>query len=213
MPTNNDKRDAKWYGSKAKARVSKFFTEEVKDIQMFEYDVQDLYDQHFKDLPEFRDFPWDKTKYTGRFSRLYDAIKSKQHWADYDDACLKLDHAIYPVPTHNTRGEPVWYRSQADKDLRKDIADGVLKEPGFKPDNLRKKKYPQFSARRFNKRLDQIKQASLPFGQTPGQAKGHQVVGDETVGLLIGTTDPNEGVTEEPPCDVSASVFLRICLS
>lgn len=95
----------------------------------------------------------------GRWNRrLNDTRKQVDVYSERaaaDAAGLERDRKIYPMSTHNDRGEPMWYRSDAQKLLREDMKAGKHKE--MTPSQLRdsREEYKQFSAKVFRDHIPQ----------------------------------------------------------
>ena len=150
------------------------------------------YTEVFKNDPDFKDFPHDKDIYDGRLGRLRHAINQKQHWADMDAVALIKDRQVYPVRTHNAKGEINWKGSEADFWLKKDME--KKKHRKMKPEALRATRpcCQLFSKKRFSKRIDQLLEDEKDFGVTPGQDKSKakkkhnpRKFGDPTKSLLL----------------------------
>ena len=74
-------------------------------------------------------------------------LAAKDARADEELALLRADRLVHPVPTHNHRGEPHWEGSEAQKLLKKDVAEG--KHEGMKPLDYYKSR-PEYEAWHFS---------------------------------------------------------------
>lgn len=191
--TTKNLNDAKWKTSNAKTIMAQCFIDGIIPLdEEIPVDSKDACDNLFKNHPDFKDFPYDKDIYDGRLGRLRHAINQKQHWADMDAVALIKDRQVYPVRTHNAKGEINWKGSEADFWLKKDME--KKKHRKMKPEALRATRpcYQLFSKKRFSKRIDQLLEDEKDFGVTPGQDKSKakkkhnpRKFGDPTKSLLL----------------------------
>jgi hypothetical protein len=66
--------------------------------------------------------------FKSRLKSLVGAIKKEKTWALNEELALAHDRALFPVPTHNYRGEPRWDGSEVQRLLKQDVAAGVHNE-------------------------------------------------------------------------------------
>lgn len=84
--------------------------------------------------PEFVDFDPNYERFRSRLRYLKDSCNASDDRAAEDDAALAHDRNLFPMPTHNHRGEPRWPDSIAEKWLAKDM--DVGKHDQLKPSDL-----------------------------------------------------------------------------
>jgi len=71
----------------------------------------------------------DRSKLSGRIRSLKDQVHTDKECAIQDDIDLTRDRKMFPIPSHNYRGEPRSEGSQAERILKEEIAKGEhLKE-------------------------------------------------------------------------------------
>lgn len=67
----------------------------------------------------------DRSKLPGRIRGLREQVTQDTESAKEDAFALEHDRKLYPIPTHNYRGEPRWEGSAAQKQLKDDVAKGL----------------------------------------------------------------------------------------
>ena len=162
----------KWQYSEARKIIAQDMIDGIVPIDEKIKDTRKLYEELYAHLPEFNDFPFDKTRYDTRVKSLQGIVTKLKWAAQYDAEAFAHDRAIHPASTHGHTGTLLWKGSEADNWLKVDMNSGLHNVPNFKPQELRMTRdcYQQFSKRRFSKRVDQLRQRAKPFGKTPGQA-------------------------------------------
>lgn len=168
--TDKNLNDAAWFGSKAKDIMAQDFIDEILPLEG-PINSKDVYDALYADHPDFADFPYDKTLYDGRFQRIQMAVRKQKDFAILDEAALRKDRNVYPIRSHNAKGEPNWRGSEAEYWLKVDMDAGKHLE--MKPGELfaTRECYQPFGKKRFRDRIDQLKEKAKPYGTTPGQSK------------------------------------------
>jgi hypothetical protein len=63
--------------------------------------------------------------FANRLKNLRKQIDTAKGIAVDEEAALAHDRALFPIPSHNYRGEPRWDGSEAQRLLKHDIANGV----------------------------------------------------------------------------------------
>jgi len=172
--TKKNLNDAKWKTSDAKKVMAQAFIDGIIPIELERdtpLDSKDTFDNLFKCHPDFKNFPYEKDIYDGRFERLQLAMHQRQKWADLDNAALLKDRRVCPERKHNAKGEINWKGSEAEFWLKKDMEDGLHLK--MKPQKLRESRAccRLFTKKRFSKRIDQMMENEKDFGETPGQSK------------------------------------------
>ena len=69
----------------------------------------------------------DITKFKTRLSSLRKIVKQKSEQAEEDALALAHDQLIFPEPILDIRGYPNWRKSEARKQLKKDLTEGKHK--------------------------------------------------------------------------------------
>jgi len=214
--TNKNLNDAKWRTSDAKKVVAQAFIDGIIPLELKPdtlLDTKDIFDSLFKDHPDFKDFPYEKDAYDGRFERIRSAIHQRLEWADLDSAALKKDRRVHPERKYNSKGEINWKGSEADFWLKHDVMEEGLHHK-MKPQALRASRpcYQLFSKKRFSKRINQMLENDKDFGETPGQSKtkkkkdNPRVHGDPKKSLLLScATLANDDDYDEQLTDSDAS--------
>ena len=121
--------------------------------------------------PEFKDFPFEESRYKSRIESLQKSIARLSWAARYVQQCLVQARAKYPNQTHGPTGETLWHGSDADKQLEHNMPWGLHEH--MTPEELgatNLKVYGPFSKKRFAKRINQKREASKPYGANPMQA-------------------------------------------
>ena len=138
------------------------FDEKIKDIKV-------LYDTMYAHQPQFADFPFDEARYKSRVSRIQATVKRMKWAALYDKQCLAEARQKYGTPTHDPIGRPVWRGSEAARQLDEDMANNLHKTMKIRELWESKDVYKPFGPERFEKRVDQKKEAAKPYGENPMQ--------------------------------------------
>ena len=92
---------------------------------------------YLKDLPKFEPFQdYTALKFAGKLSSAHERASKKVDRAFEDEACLEHDRLIFPALTVDTKNQPIWKGSMAQKLLwkaLKEISDGTRahKKPRF----------------------------------------------------------------------------------
>lgn len=85
-----------------------------------------VYLKYCKDRDEFKDYQdYTALKFAGKLNDIRDKIEQRIGRAKEDAAFLAHDRLVYPQPTHDTAGRPMWQKSKAQELLRQDIKDGT----------------------------------------------------------------------------------------
>lgn len=135
------------------------------------YDVDKLYEALYKNDHRFKDFPFDRQRYTARIRTLQSTVEHMQLAAQTDEAALAHDRRLHPIPTHGHNGLVLWNNHKADAQLIEDMKNGL--HQALTPKQLFRLNpiYQEFGLKRLTQRIDQKREANKPFGCTPGQAE------------------------------------------
>ena len=161
---------AEWINSDAKKLMVQDMMDGIVPVDEKILNVEKLFNELYAHQPEFKDFPFDITRYTDRIGRLQTAVRRLKWASDYDRQCLEEARSVYPKQAHGPTGEILWRESEADHFLELDMEAGLHLQ--MKPSELRATRecYKQFNPKRFSKRIDQKKQEAKPYGTNPMQA-------------------------------------------
>ena len=113
-----------WQHSAAKKYLYKLIVDGTIPSTMKPMQVFELY---CKDRNEFENFQ-DYSNFGDRLRRLRQKVKRRSDRAELDVACLAHDRDIFPAPTVDTKGNPMWQNSLAQELLREDLEAGKHKE-------------------------------------------------------------------------------------
>jgi len=95
-----------------------------------------VYENFCLGRPEFEQFPYDYL-FKDRLKRLRKLVSDKEDRSETDLAALLHDRLIFPKAMEDTKGRPMWQGSAPQKQLQKDIEDGLLEgESRLKPREL-----------------------------------------------------------------------------
>jgi len=104
--------------------------------------------------PEFMKYEFDK--FLGYLKSLREIVNKKQSNSDRDAAAYQKDRLIHPIRSHNSRGEPRWAGSEAERLLALDLKDGLLDQFQSKMDfHASRAEYRQFGLTKFRKHIHQ----------------------------------------------------------
>ena len=78
-----------------------------------------VFDLYCRDRPEFKDFGYEL--FPSRLRTLVLKFGGKTERSDRDDAALAHDRKLFPRPTHNHLGVPLWPETDALKKLQEDM--------------------------------------------------------------------------------------------
>lgn len=106
---------------------------------------KEVFEQYCKDRPEFSAFQ-DYTHFAARLRALRQTAAKKASRATEDAAFLKHDRAIFPKPTVDTKNQPIWQGSEAQKLLQSELH--LLKEDPDDPDKKKKKPKELYESRK-----------------------------------------------------------------
>ena len=137
-----------------------------------------LWTEFYSQQPEFKDFPYEETRFRSRLEGLQKSVSRLVWAARYDQECHDEAKAIYPDEKHGPTGDILWRNSEADRLLEIDMANGM--HLNMLPSELRltKPEYQEFSVARFSKRVDQKREAVKPYGANPMQAAAKKAIKD-----------------------------------
>lgn len=168
------KKNPLWLFSDARQRIMQDMIDGKVPIDEEILDPERLFNEFYANLPDFKDFPFNKARYKERIKSLQDIVKRHRAAAKRDAEAFAHDRALNKQQTHNSKGEPLWRDHEADKWLKVDMSYG--KHLQMKPAVLRETRpcYKLFSKRRFSKRIDYYKEKAKPYGCTPGQNKSRK---------------------------------------
>jgi len=112
-------------------------------------DPQTAYWQH----PEFAKYEY--KQFRDRLNDYRKKIREKKKTASFEAEALARDRLMHPKPTHDSRGEPRWEGSEAERLLKIDVAGGKHKD--MEPKDLRETsgEYKKFSLTVFRKHIYQ----------------------------------------------------------
>ena len=169
---------AQWINSPAKHLMTQDMLDGLVPVEEKIKNIFKLYDSMYAHQPEFRDFPFEETRYKTRIETLQKSVGRLAWAARYDHQCLLQAKGVYPEQTHGPTGVPLWRGSDAEKQLDEDMAWGLHEQ--MTPSELRNSKevYGPFNAKRFAKMIDQKREAAKPYGANPMQAAAKKAVKD-----------------------------------
>ncbi|CAB9509823.1 unknown protein [Seminavis robusta] len=87
-----------------------------------EVDAREIYDQYCQGRPEFGPYPFDN-KFEANLLRIRNKVAEKDDRSAIGAVALAHDRLIFPKPTEDVWGEPVWQDSVAQQLLIEDIDD------------------------------------------------------------------------------------------
>lgn len=169
---------AQWIGSDAKHLMTQDMLDGLVPCDTKIKNIFKLYSEFYAHQPEFKNFPFEESRYKSRIESLQQSVARLTWAARYDQACLEQAKAVFPDPTHGPTGEILWRDSNADRLLIIDMANNL--HLTMKPSALRltRPAYQEFSVKRFSKRIDQKKEAAKPYGANPMQTAAKKAVKD-----------------------------------
>ena len=85
------------------------------------FEPKEVFEQFCKDRPEFKEYQ-DYTNFASRLYSLRKTVEKKMSRADVDALALQHDRKIFPAPIEDTKSQPMWKGSAAQKQLQEDIA-------------------------------------------------------------------------------------------
>ena len=171
---------AQWISSPAKHLMTQDMLDGLVPVDEKIQNVFKLWSTMYAHQPEFKDFPFEETRYKGRIESLQKSIGQLAWAARRDQQCLEEARAVFPEQTHGPTGVPLWHGSDADKQLEEDMAAG--RHLTMDPSELRASNlevYGAFSIKRFAKRVDQKREMAKPYGANPMQAAAKKAKKDE----------------------------------
>lgn len=208
------KKKQKWVTSAARKRIVQDMIDGRVPVDEPIKDAEKLYNEFYKDLEEFKDFPYYKRSDSkqnwfsgkgGRFHSLQTIVKRFRDGAASDVAAYEHDMMVMaakrPPKKVDKRGEPLW--KYADADTLLDIDMQAEKHLQMKPRFLRAQRpeYKEMNPKRFRDRIDQKKQLSKRWGKKPGQhGKSKRKIGtienDPSISRKY-VVDPYNNVTQK----------------
>ena len=107
----------------------------------------------YSEMPEFNLVQFDQFKRQLKAHRTQ--VKTKAESSIAEIAALHYDRELYPRPTHNKKGHPIFRQSESQELLRKDMKDGLHKI--MSPMELQQTRieYAQWLKREFKQRIYQ----------------------------------------------------------
>jgi hypothetical protein len=171
---------ADWASSDAKRLICQDMLDGLVPIDEKIHDVERLYNELYAHQPEFRDFPFDRTRYADRIGRLQTVVKRMKWAAQYDQECFNDFRLKFPQQSHGPTGKPLWKDSEADRCLKEDMTNGLHLQ--MKPGKLFETRdcYQPFGKHRFSKGINQLTEAAKPYGTNPMQAAAKKAKKDKT---------------------------------
>jgi hypothetical protein len=126
----NDKQEGKppeWKKSKARDYVCGLLVRgELPDRNKIK--PRQVFDKYCKDRPEFKHFQdYKELKFASKLLYLRKMLEARTDRSKEDAASLAHDRLIFPPPTEDTKGRPLWAGSRAQKLLIDDIKRGKHK--------------------------------------------------------------------------------------
>ena len=115
--------------------------------------AQDAWDVLYKDLPEFKEVPFEK--FQDRLRDHRKQVKKLRVHSEMEYAAFLHDRQLYPRKEKNSKGEPVFDMSDAKELLRNDIKSGM--HHLMSPAHIYKirEEYQLFAATKFKERIYQ----------------------------------------------------------
>lgn len=133
--TTKEKKPPPWRSCAAKAYLYKLI-DDGKIPCDSKVNDKEIYDKHCIDKEEFAAFPYDSL-FKGRLERLQKQCAARANRSEEDEKAFMHDRKIFPKPTHDAHGEPMWQGSKAQDILRQYIFAGALDgEHRLKPKEL-----------------------------------------------------------------------------
>jgi hypothetical protein len=87
-----------------------------------------VFDDYCKDRPEFKYFQnYKEIKFASKLLYLRKMVEARTDRSKEDAAALAHDRLIFPPPTEDIKGRPIWAGSRAQKHLIDDIKNGKHK--------------------------------------------------------------------------------------
>lgn len=127
-----------WAKSAAKQFLKKCFREKVISTKYQEkQDEEQIWKDHCEGHPGFARMEFNGD-FTRRLASVRDDYKKKLERCEKDQQAHIIAKQNHPTPTYNSRGEPQWNGSVAQKLLKELIAKG--EHTGKKPEDIREKK-------------------------------------------------------------------------
>jgi hypothetical protein len=158
-PKGKAKKPEAWANSKAKAILYKGLLDGSIPLCALEMGPQDVYLSH----PEFAKWKYDN--FRSNLNTLRKTICADKKLSRADEKALVKDRELYPKKLTNSRGEPVWDGSVAQKLLHADVAAGKHRHfcvnenrvVGLAPKVLfeTSEEYKKFPLKVFRKHVDQ----------------------------------------------------------
>lgn len=171
---------AQWISSPAKHLMTQDMLDGLVPVSEKVKNIFRLWVTMYAHQPEFKDFPYEESRFKSRLEALQKSIGRLAWAARYDNQCLLQAKAAYPDPTHGPTGVPLWRDSDAAKQLDHDMAWGLHET--MTPSELRATNlevYGPFTKKRFAKMIDQKREASKPYGANPMQAAAKKAAKDK----------------------------------
>lgn len=127
-PNNKeDNKPPEWRKSKARNYLcSLLATGELPDRHSIK--PKEVFDKYCKQRPEFKHFQdYKDLKFASKLLYLRNMMKDRSDRSKEDAAALAHDRLIFPPPTEDTKGRPIWAESRAKNLLVEDIKNGKHK--------------------------------------------------------------------------------------
>lgn len=101
------------------------WAKEILRMALVDGDIspQHTYDEMHAWHPEIQET--DRRLLPNRVRSLQKQIKDDTGKAEADALAYAHDRSLFPIPTHNHRGEPRWQGSEAERLLKEDIKNGI----------------------------------------------------------------------------------------
>lgn len=164
---------AKWGNSDAKKQIA----QDVIDGHtpcIGKVNIEEIFNRLCKDDPQFKNFPFDKTRHNSRLATIRGPISKLAEWAEHDDKAIQADLKRHPQKEKNIRGQLRWEGSKAQESLEIDMQQGL--HLVNKPAKLHKtrEEYQLFDLEVFRKHIHQAAQSKKKFkGGNKRRKKGH----------------------------------------
>lgn len=167
-----------WINSEAKHLMIQDMLDGLVPCDQKIKNVFKLWKDFYAHQPQFKNFPYEESRFRSRLEALQKSVKRLTWAARYDHACLLEAKAIFPDETHGPTGEILWRESEADKLLDSDMSEEKHLE--MAPSELRdtRPEYKFFTPKRFAKRIDQKREAAKPYGANPMQVAAKKAARD-----------------------------------
>jgi hypothetical protein len=119
-----DTKPIQWGRSAAKQFLKRSFRDGTISTSYKKEELQQIWNDHCKDHPAFKRIQYDKEAFSARINRFRDDYMTKVQRCQDDLEAYTAAKKNHPTPEFNSRGEPQWNGSEAQKQLKELIGKG-----------------------------------------------------------------------------------------